>query len=187
MKALEQAIPVLIIIGPVGIGKSSTADAISELLGDEYTIPHAVVDLDDVRRAYPAPREDGFHMELGFINLGSIWKNYQAVGAKCLLIPSVMEKQEHFDKVRMSVPGADLFVVRLRASLEVNHARIRGREKTIESLNWHIQRSTFLAKDLEERKLENAIVDTDDKQPYDIAREIITKWGIIEWFGSITP
>lgn len=185
MAERTQTVPVLNIIGPVGIGKSTTADAISEMLTNEYTIPHAVVDLDHVRRAYPAPREDPFNMELGFKNLAAVWKNYQSVGALCLIVPSVMESKENLDEIRTSIPGADIFVVRLVASLEVNHARIRSREKTVDSLNWHLQRSTQLARELSEKKLENITVDTEGKGPTEIGREITAKWGIVEWFDAI--
>lgn len=185
MGTRDRIVPVLNIIGPVGIGKSSSADAISELLEYEYMVPHAVVDLDHVRRAYPATTQDPFNMELGFKNLAVVWKNYQDVGAKCLIVPSVMESREHLEKLRACVPGADIFVVRLVASLEVNHARIRGREKTVDSLNWHLQRSTQLAKELAEKKLEKVIIDTEGKQPSDIGREIIHKWGIAEWSSSL--
>lgn len=180
MNSQEQVVPVLNIIGPCGIGKSSTADAISEILEYDFAFPHAVVDLDHVRRAFPPPTDDPFNMELGFKNLAAVWNNYRLAGAKCLIIPSVMESREHLDQLRMSVPGADIFVVRLTASLEVNHARIRGREKSIESLNWHLQRSTQLAEELAQKKLEHEIVDTEGKQPSDIGREIIRKWEIIE-------
>ncbi|SFD85055.1 hypothetical protein SAMN05216378_1731 [Paenibacillus catalpae] len=181
---MNMQVPVLNIIGPVGIGKSSAADAISEMLEHDYALPHAVVDLDHVRRGFPAPSEDPFNMELGFKNLAAVWNNYRSIGAKCLIIPSVMESREHLDKMRLSIPGADIFVVRLVASLEVNHDRIRGREKTLDSLNWHLQRSTQLAEELSQKNLENVIVDTEGKLPTDIGREIILKWGIIERYGS---
>ncbi|MBB3112404.1 hypothetical protein FHS18_004505 [Paenibacillus phyllosphaerae] len=180
----QERVPVLNIIGPVGIGKSSAADAISETLEYDYSIPHAVVDLDHVRRSFPPPSEDPFNMELGFRNLAAVWSNYRAMGAKCLIIPSVMESNEHLDKIRLAVPGADVFVVRLVAPLEVNHARIRGREKTVASLNWHLQRSAQLAEELAKKQLEHIIVDTESKLPSDIGREIIRKWGIVEWHGS---
>lgn len=185
MTKRDRTVPILNIIGPVGIGKSTTADAISEILEYDYSLPHAVVDLDHVRRAYPAPREDKFNMELGFQNLAAVWENYRAAGATCLIIPSVMETQENLNRLRMSVPCADIFVVRLVASLAVNHARIRAREKTEASLNWHLNRSTQLAKELAETKLEHLIVNTDGKHPSDIAREIISAWRILEWFGSM--
>lgn len=174
----DQRIPVLNIIGPVGIGKSSAADAVSQLLEYEYILPHAVVDLDHVRRVYPESKQDPFNMELGFKNLVAVWKNYRSAGAQYLIIPSVMESREHLDKIRTSIPGADIFVVRLSAPLEVNHDRIRGREKNIDSLHWHLQRSTQLAKELSEKQLEHVIVETEGKQPLDIGREIICKWGV---------
>lgn len=175
----RKIVPVLNIIGPVGIGKSTTAGAISEVLEYDYKLPHAVVDLDDVRRSYPAPSDDPFNMDLGFKNLAVVWENYQAAGSLCLIIPSVMESKENLDRIRTSVRGADIFVVRLVASMETNHARIRSREKTVDSLNWHLQRSTQLAKELSEKKLENLIVDTEGKQPMEIGREIIDNWGIV--------
>jgi len=174
-----QNVPVLNIIGPVGIGKSSVAEAISEILTN-HLIPHAIVDLDDVRRAYPEPSDDPFHMMLGFRNLAAVWANYQAVGARCLIIPSVMEQQSHFDEIRQAVPGTDLFVVRLEAPLEVNHARIRGREKTPESLKWHLNRSTQLREELRQKQLEDVVIETESKTPRDIATEIIALWGVLE-------
>ncbi|AZN41774.1 hypothetical protein [Paenibacillus albus] len=181
---MNSQVPVLNIIGPVGIGKSSTADAISEVLEYDHALPHAVVDLDHVRRGFPPPEGDPFNRELGFHNLAAVWNNYRSFGAKCLIIPSVMEGNEDLDKLRRSVPGADLFIVRLTAPLEVNHARIRGREKTEDSLNWHLKRSAQLAEELAAKKLEHIVVDAETKSPSEIAREIIREWGIVEWHGS---
>ncbi|HEU4966351.1 MAG TPA: adenylyl-sulfate kinase [Candidatus Saccharimonadales bacterium] len=53
----KSAIQVLIITGPVGVGKSSTAMAVSEILQDR-AISHAVVDMDYLRSAYPRPEHD---------------------------------------------------------------------------------------------------------------------------------
>lgn len=177
---MNTQVPVLNIIGPVGIGKSSTADAISEILEYDHSLPHAVVDLDHVRRGFPPPGDDPFNKELGFLNLAAVWKNYHSFGAKCLIIPSVMESNEDLNRIRLSVPGADIFIVRLVASLEVNHARIRGREKTVDSLNWHLQRSTQLAEELAVKKLEHVVVNTENMSAPEIAREIIRHWGIVE-------
>ncbi|REE88513.1 adenylylsulfate kinase-like enzyme [Paenibacillus taihuensis] len=176
---MNTQVPVLNIIGPVGIGKSSTANAISEVLEYDHAHLHAVVDLDHVRRGFPPPEDDPFNKELGFQNLASVWSNYRSFGAKCLIIPSVMESNEDLNKIRRAVPGADIFIVRLVASLDVNHARIRGREKSIDSLNWHLQRSTQLAEELAVKKLEHVVVDTENKSPNEIALEIIRKWGIV--------
>jgi adenylylsulfate kinase len=180
-----KTVPVLNIIGPVGIGKTSIAFAISDIFQYDYAkvLPHALIDLDDVRRAWPTPEGDPFNMAVGFKNLVAVWRNYQETGARCLIIPSVMESPEDFDSIRTAVPGADIFVVRLTAPLHVNHERIRGREKTEDDLKWHLDRSTQLAQELAEKKLEHMVVDTEDKQPKEIAQEIFEHWGILKQFG----
>jgi hypothetical protein len=184
-KGRPKTIPVLNIIGPVGIGKTSVAFAISDIFQYDYNqvLPHALIDLDDVRRAWPTPENDAFNMELGFKNLASVWSNYKEAGAKCLIIPSVMESTEDFDKIRIAVPGADIFVVRLIAPLQVNHDRIRGRETTEDGLKWHLDRSVQLAQELAEKKLEHVVIDTENKQPKKIAREIVDQWSILQNFG----
>jgi adenylylsulfate kinase len=176
-----ESVSVLNIIGPVGIGKTSVAFAISDIFqyDRDEVFPHALIDLDDVRREWPAPEGDRFNMALGFKNLAAVWKNYQEAGAKCLIIPSVMESPDDFDKIRAAVPGADIFVVRLVAPLHVNHKRIRGREKTEDGITWHLERSTQLAKELEEKKLEHIVINTEGRQPDEIAREIAERWGVL--------
>jgi adenylylsulfate kinase len=176
------SVPLLNIIGPVGIGKTSVAYAISDIFLYDYghVLPHAVIDLDEVRREWPAPDDDPFNTALGFKNLRAVWKNYQEAGAQCLIIPNVTESPEDLDKLRGAVPGADIFVVRLTAPLHVNHDRIRSREKTEGGLQWHLDRSTQLARELAEKKLEHIVVDTENKQPQDIATEIVERWGVVE-------
>lgn len=179
-----EKVPVLNLIGPVGIGKSSVASAISDIFQYDCSpaLPHALIDLDDVRRAWPAPMDDPFNMALGFKNLTSVWNNYREAGAKCLIIPNVIESAEDFEKIRDTVPGADIFVVRLAAPLAVNHERIRGREKSEDSLSWHLERSTQLAKELAEKKLEHIVIDTESKQPKQIAKEIVASWKVLDYY-----
>lgn len=185
MDSYEMArIPVLIISGPVGIGKSSTAQAISDILEWDYAWPHAVADLDCIRSAFPRPADDPFNMTMAFKNLAAIWLNYREAGARCLIIPSVMEHSTDLDRVRDAVPGADIFMVRLTASLAVNHERIRRRETSAESLEWHLRRSTQLAEELAASKLENLTVDTAQKTVATVAREILGYWGIVESDGT---
>ncbi|MBE9028535.1 ATP-binding protein [filamentous cyanobacterium LEGE 11480] len=57
-------VPVLIISGPVGVGKTSVANAVSEEL-IHHAIPHTFVDLDQLRYTYPRPIGDRFGSQLG--------------------------------------------------------------------------------------------------------------------------
>jgi adenylylsulfate kinase len=171
-------VPVLNLIGPVGIGKSTVADALADILAYDYGIPHAVVDLDHVRRAFPPPPDDPFHMALGFRNLAAVWQNYAEAGARCLIVPSVMESAGDLAALAAAVPGADVFVVRLTAAPEVNAARIRGREHSAAALAWCLNRAAQLAHELAEKRLEHVVVATDGKTPRAVAEEVLERWGV---------
>lgn len=54
------AVPVLIITGPEGVGKTTTALVAGDLLG-EAGIPYGVVDLDGLTLCYPPPADDPFN------------------------------------------------------------------------------------------------------------------------------
>ncbi|NTU47010.1 hypothetical protein HGA88_05275 [Candidatus Roizmanbacteria bacterium] len=169
-------IPVLLIIGPVGVGKSTVADAICEIL-TERNIHHAVIDLDQLRYAYPRPSTDRFHVALGYNNLAVIWKNYEAVGATRIVIPNVLEKKSNIKHIEEAVPGAKVIVVRLGASLETIHDRLRGRPQSQKFLEWNLKRADELNATLEREQLEDYIVDTENKSIGEIAEEIVKKIG----------
>ncbi len=61
----------LLVNGTVGSGTSTTAEEVGRLLAERGT-PHAVVDLDALRRAWPAPPDDPFHGELELANLAAV-------------------------------------------------------------------------------------------------------------------
>ncbi|MGY4766497.1 hypothetical protein ACXC9Q_06220 [Kribbella sp. CWNU-51] len=58
----------LLITGPVGIGKTAVAGAVGEALA-EVGVPGAVIDLDGLASAWPAPPDDRFNLALELRNL----------------------------------------------------------------------------------------------------------------------
>jgi adenylylsulfate kinase len=184
---MQTTVPVLNIIGPVGIGKSTVADAISEIFRSDYALPHAVIDLDHIRRCYPAPDDDVFHIALGFTNMAAIWKNYVAAGARRLIIPSLMGGADNAGSIRRAVPGAETLVARLTAPLDVIHDRIRAREVTERSLDWNLRRATDLVASLPGDRPGDVTVATEGRRPAEIAREIIATWGVPAAAGSDAP
>jgi adenylylsulfate kinase len=46
-------------------------------------------------------------MALGFRNLAAVWQNYRDAGARCLIIPSLLDFDDQAE-VRKAVPGADI-------------------------------------------------------------------------------
>ena len=76
--------------GTVGAGKSTWA-ALSVLM-TESGRHHAVIDLDHIRRAWPAPRGDRFNPELELLNLRDLVVNYRNAGIEHFILAGVVEQ-----------------------------------------------------------------------------------------------
>jgi Zeta toxin len=61
---------VVFLVGTVGAGKTTVADALSDL-ERRYRRPHAGIDLDQLRRLWPSAESDPFHLALELENLAS--------------------------------------------------------------------------------------------------------------------
>ncbi len=169
------AVPMLVITGPVGVGKTTVAQAISDLLG-EHGLAHAVVDQDWLRACLPTPPRDPFHMELGLKNLAAVWANYRAAGAERLIIADVVETERDRAQYQSAVPGADVTVVRLHATLPTLHSRLARRD-TGASLAWHQHRAAELVLLMERNGIGDVIIDTEGKPERDVASEIVRHVG----------
>ena len=168
-------VPVLVVTGPVGVGKTSVALALSSVLG-EMGVAHAVADMDWLRWCYPHPRDDPFHIELGLRNLAAVWGNYRAAGARRLVLADVVETRATLDTYRAAIPGANILVVRLTAALTTIIHRLEERESGA-SLIWHSQRAAELLAQMEERRLEDILVQTEERTVMEVAREILDRAG----------
>lgn len=169
-------VPTIIVTGPVGVGKTTVADEMGYALRDA-AVPHATIDLDRLRAGYPRQaNDDRWGTKLGLTNLAAVWKNYQAAGARRLLIACVIEKRSDLDRFREAVPGADILVVRLRATPETLRARVRKRSHGT-GMEWDLNRAVELAALMEEQPVEHMLVDTEDRDPPTIARDILQRAG----------
>src|SRR5215472_6227282 len=126
-RAMTAPVPVLVITGPVGVGKSTVAAEASWLLR-QADVPHALVDLAWIEQCWPVPADDPENERLSHRNLACMWANFRQAGAGRLLLVRVLESRSLLGQVAGAVPGAEIIVVRLRAPLAVLHARIRSRE-----------------------------------------------------------
>ena len=120
-------IPVLLVAGPIGVGKTAALHAADSLLiGTEAN--HATVELEEIARCWPKAIE-GSRAAFVYQNLAALWSKFAAVGASRLLLSGLGEhRSEAVDCVSEAVPGAVVTVVRLHAPLEVLEQRIRLRE-----------------------------------------------------------
>ncbi|MGW2474517.1 hypothetical protein [Streptomyces sp. NPDC001665] len=133
----------LLVNGTVGVGKTSVAEAVGDLLADAG-FSHAVLDLDWLRKSWPAPPGDRFNFGLLLRNVRSIAGDYLDAGATRLVLAGVVERQDERKQLADAV-GVDLTVCWLRAELPVIHKRLAQRhDNEPEALRWHLDRSAEL-------------------------------------------
>jgi HSP20 family molecular chaperone IbpA len=180
MEAMLQRVPVLVVTGPVGVGKTSVASELSELL-DQAGVAHALVDVDSLRWCYPRRPDDPFRVKLAMKNLAAIWLNFQAAGADRLVLVDVIESRAELSRIAAAVPGADVRVVRLRATAETLTARVRQRELGL-GRDRHLRRMAELARRMDSGAVEEILVETDGRSVSAIANEIVNRIG---WLAPV--
>jgi hypothetical protein len=168
-------IPVTLVTGPVGVGKTSVSAELSEFL-DRAGVRHAFVDIDSLRWCYPRPVDDPFRVQLAMQNLAVVWPNFAAAGADHLVLADVIESRAELSRITAAVPGAQVWVVRLRATRDTLATRVHRRETGL-GLARHVQRAAELAAWMDANPVEDALVDTDGRTIPAIANEILTRSG----------
>ncbi|TDD47231.1 hypothetical protein E1286_18320 [Nonomuraea terrae] len=148
----------LLITGTVGVGKTSAADAAGDLLAGAG-VPNAVIDLDWLRRAWPAPPDDPFHGALTLRNLRAVAVNFLAAGAERLVLAGVIESRD--ERLRheeaLAVP---LTVCRVRVALPEVRRRLAARHADDPGgLDWHLARAGELSAILDVAQVADYTVD----------------------------
>ena len=168
-------VPTLVVTGPVGVGKTTTAHEVGGRLA-RAGVAHAVVDLDALAASYPPPPGDPFNAGMAYRNLAAVWANYAAAGAERLIVAYVIEARGEIEPRRAAVPGADIVVVRLRAADETLRSRVSGRDHGA-SREWHLHRAVELARLMDERAIEEHLVETDGRAIGDVADDVLHRVG----------
>ena len=166
----EQA---LFLNGTVGVGKSTTADAVSALL-IERGIPHAIIDLDALRAGWPAPEGDPFNNALELANLRPVAANHRAAGARVLVLPGVIENAADVPRYRDALSGLPLTIVRLTVDPAVGEARLRARHRDDDAAAaWHLRRFAELDAVLDGARIPGPVVDTSLLTPREAAARVL--------------
>ncbi len=173
-------IPVLIISGPVGVGKTTVGEELSEQLEAQQT-PHTFIDFDQLRYNYPRPEDDPWGLELGLKNLTDVWANCAARGSLNLVISTVVEDWDFVERIASAIPDSQVKTVQLCARVATLQNRVRKRELGA-GLNWHLERTVELADLLEQDGVPADFrVDADARSITDVAAELLS---LIPWRQS---
>ncbi len=168
---------VIVITGPVGAGKTTTAIALSDFL-TESQVPNAMIDLDHLRWAYPRPADDRFNSRVGMANLAAVAANYRAIGVGCFVLADVLETLEDYENYRRAIPDSVLTVARLRVAPGLIAERLHGRESEA-TIAWNLHRAVELEEIMERAGIGDLIVEVGVRTPKEVAAEIARCLGLI--------
>ena len=165
--ATAAGVPLLLIIGPPGVGKSSAARHLGRLLEDGR-VGCACVDRDDFG-------VDGLLDEDPLVDLQEILLSHVAAGAQRLVVAWRIESDAELDRFRAQLPWSDITVCRLRAATGELLDRIAGEQHSFQRL--HLQSMALeMAPRLERQASEDILLATDDAPPQLVAVRALRQW-----------
>jgi deoxyadenosine/deoxycytidine kinase len=168
----ETHIPLLIVSGPIGVGKTTVGQEVSTIL-DRRGISHSFVDIDALAQTYPRPTDDLYASRLALLNLQTVWRNAKSAGARNLILSRVIETEGDRTAIEDAIPNCRSVLCRLRASADTLLERVLRREVGV-GYDWHATRAQELAR-LMERAPADFVIDTDARMASDIAAELAGK------------
>ncbi len=161
----------IVITGPVGSGKTTTARRLSDLLR-ERDLSHALVDVDEVRAFHPVAADDHFNHRIAMKNIAAMSQTFAEAGARWLIFADVIEHDGHRQAYARAIPNARIVVVRLNVDFPALEKRLRQRE-TPERVEWYLKRAPELQDLMERNGVGDIVIDIDNHTPHDVAEEIL--------------
>jgi chloramphenicol 3-O-phosphotransferase len=140
----------------------------------EAGVRHATVELEEIVRSWPDAVE-GSRKSFAYRNLAALWPSFVAVGASRLLVSDLVEQRSDLRLVSEAILGAAVTVVRLHASLSALELRIRRREPA--SPDGDLAGARWWARHFDEVRVEDRLVETEDRPVDEIAREVLRRAG----------
>jgi predicted kinase len=166
----------LLITGTVGSGKTTTAEALGDRLG-ELNTPHAVIDLDWLSRSWPAPAGDRFNTTIELRNLQAVAGNFFRAGATRLVLAGVVESEEMRARYE-HVLGVPMVVCRLQVDLERVRVRLVQRHRPGREREWHLHRSGELDRILRSEAIGDHVITVAEHTPEEVADAVAS---VIGW------
>lgn len=165
-------VPLLILSGPPGVGKTTVSWEIFDQVIAEGGAP-ALADLDLLGASWPVPDDDPYNNRLIALNLHTTWRNFHDNGARCLIAAGVVETREMLALYSNAIPSARTTLCRLQAGNAELAARIAGRGRERGSGIVRIaDRAYELSEQLAASNIDDVVVDTNSRTIIEVAREI---------------
>jgi hypothetical protein len=176
---MQEAVEVLLITGPAGIGKSTLCWEIGAQLA-AAKVPHAIIETDELDRVFPRPTAEQLAAlrpgtsDVSALNLGAMWKTYRALGHTRLVMSGVMlDLDADCRWITSAIPDARITTVRLVGSESTLMHRLDQREIG-SGRDAQARRSLRQLKRISEETPGAAIiVPTDDKTPTELAQIVL--------------
>lgn len=165
----------LLVIGPVGSGKTTTLHEIEAIL-DQAGTPNAIVDLDWLAWATPAPTSTATVHELLVANLAAVWRTFHAAGIEHIALARMLSDPSEIAAVRGALHGCETTVVELSVDSGVLEQRIRLRDSGVQLTEHLALLDAYDAEGAEARA--DAVIDIDDQSPAQVARDVL---GVAGW------
>ncbi len=167
---------VLVVSGSVGAGKTTVAEAVTDLLR-ERGVPYGWVDVDALRRVYPTEPTDPFAHDVALDQLAAMAGVFRRRGYHHVVLSEVVERRGDRERYAAAFGGAVVAVVRLTASEATRVARIRAREPEGWVRDWHLRRTVELEAVLEAAGADDAVVVNEGRAPAETAVEVLAATG----------
>jgi len=161
----------LLLNGTVGVGKSTIAAAVAGLLSGRG-VPNAYLDMDELRRMWPAPDDDPFNSALSITNLSSLATNFLRAGVQRLVVAGVVETEGELAGYSSAV-GVPVVVGRLRVEADVLAARLEARHSDAAERGWHLRRAPELDRILDLAHLDDHSIDVSTSTVLEAAGEVL--------------
>ncbi len=110
-EAQEDAVPTLLIAGPVGVGKSKIAREVSRQLW-EAGLRNEEADLHPLPAEDPRPEVAGTRIAVQALG-EAFWPRFRERGGERLVIAAAVQDPESLELVRRSLPEAQLTVIEI--------------------------------------------------------------------------
>ena len=176
---MTNALPVLWLYGPSGVGKTTVAWEVYRRLAARAG-PVGYVDIDQLGMSYgpptaghwsPEPASDPVRYRLKAVNLEAVAVNYAAAGARCLVVPGILDPEHGVDPALL--PHAALTLFRLHADVQELMRRLKARGNTDEPIDEILHDAQVL----ERGTLPGILVDTTGLGVADVADRILEQVG----------